>query len=152
MVFRKVTILPFLFPLGKTQLDFAFQKSGVEKTGFVSQVLGEISMKRTELERRERELRKMEKKVKSVERGERESRSVGDYIEELFGLFRYDSAEIFNTMDDMAILELLENMKEEQPEKQWDVIIRKAVNKTKVVQKEKAYEELRELAGIVIAA
>ncbi len=108
------------------------------------------NMKRTELERRERELRRMEKKKLSVTKGERESRSVGDYIESLFGLFRYDSEEIFNAGDDEKILEILEEMKEDHPEKQWDVIIRKAVNKTKVEQKEKAYEALRNLAGVTL--
>lgn len=109
-------------------------------------------MKRTELERRERELRRMEKKSKTSEKGERESMSVGDYIESLFTSFRYDTEEIFNTKEDLAILEILENMKEDHPEKQWDVIIRKAVNKTKVVAKDRAYEELRDLAGIPIPA
>ncbi|WP_411824556.1 LB_289 family protein [Leptospira sp. 'Mane'] len=103
-------------------------------------------MKRTELERRERDLRKMEKK--KITPGEKESMSVGDYIDGLFGLFRYDEEEIFNASDDEDVLEMLENMKGEHPEKQWDVIIRKAVNKTKVAQKDKAYESLRILAGI----
>lgn len=106
-------------------------------------------MKRTELERRERELRKAEKK--KIQPGEKEAMSVGDYIEALFGLFRYDSEEIFNAAEDENILELLENMKDEHPEKQWDVIIRKAVNKTKVEQKEKAYDALRNLAGVQVA-
>ncbi len=107
-------------------------------------------MKRTELERRERELRRIEKKAQALQRVKKSSRSVGDYIDELFSLFRYDSEEIFNTKDDVNILELLESMKLEHPEKQWDVIIRKSVNRTKVVQKEKAYDELRELAGITL--
>jgi len=105
-------------------------------------------MKRTELERRERELRRSEKKKMGLVRGEKEERSVGDYIESLFSLFRYDSEEIFNADDDEKILELLEDMKSEHPEKQWDVVIRKAVNKTKVEKKEKAYEALRNLVGI----
>jgi hypothetical protein len=109
-------------------------------------------MKRTELERRERELRRMEKKAQALQKGGREEMSVGDYIEALFGLFRYDMEEIFNTKEDVDILEVLENMKEDHPEKQWDVIIRKAVNKTKVAAKERAYDELRELAGIVVPA
>lgn len=107
-------------------------------------------MKRTELERRERELRRMEKKAQALQKGERDEMSVGAYIEALYGLFRYDMEEIFNTKEDLSILELLENMKEDHPEKQWDVIIRKAVNKTKVSAKEKAYDELRDLAGIAV--
>lgn len=110
-------------------------------------------MKRTELERKERELRKMEKKIQALQRKTtKDTKSVGDYIDELFSLFRYDSEEIFNTKDDIAILELLESMKNDLPEKHWDVIIRKAVNKTKVVQREKAYEELGQLAGIKVHA
>jgi hypothetical protein len=108
-------------------------------------------MKRTELERRERELRRTEKKSRPAGKGEREEMSVSDYIEALFGLFRYDAQEIFNTSEDLAILEVLENMKEDHPEKQWDVIIRKAVNKTKVIEKDRAYEELRQLAGFQVA-
>lgn len=103
-------------------------------------------MKRTELERRERDLRKMEKK--KIVPGEKASMSVADYIDALFGIFRYDTEEIFNAANDENVLEIIENMKEEHPEKQWDVIIRKAVNKTKVAQKDKAYESLRILAGI----
>jgi hypothetical protein len=46
------------------------------------------------------------------------------------------------------ILFLLEEMKEEQPEKQWENIINKAVKKTKVKQKDEAIEALKEIAEI----
>jgi ATP-dependent protease HslVU (ClpYQ) peptidase subunit len=43
---------------------------------------------------------------------------------------------------------LLEELKEEQPEKQWNNILRKAVKKSKVKQKDAALTELRELGEI----
>ena len=104
-------------------------------------------MKRTDLERRERDLRKQEKKLKIGDK-EREAMSVGYYIDEISSLFRYDSEEIFNTNNDEKILELLENMKLEIPEKKWDDVIRKAVNKTKVATRERAIAEIKTLIGM----
>ncbi len=103
-------------------------------------------MKRTELERRERELRRTEKKVTVLERkmgGEKAT--PGAYIDSLFGLLRYDTEEIFNTQDDVNILELLENMKANLPEKQWENVLRKAIKKTNVVQKDRAFDEIKTL-------
>lgn len=105
-------------------------------------------MKRTDLERRERELARSEKKKDVLSRGSKEAMTVGDYIDALFGLFRYDSEEIFNTQNDEAILELLENMKVEIPEKKWDDVIRKAVNKTKAASRERSINELKSFMGI----
>ncbi len=104
-------------------------------------------MKRTELERRERELKRSLKKEEVLRRksDRGESMTVGNYIEELFALFRYDEVEIFNTTDDIQVLELLEGMKVHQPEKQWDTILRKAISRTKVANKEKAFNELSSL-------
>lgn len=101
-------------------------------------------MKRTDIERRERELARVEKRNRVVERKTDGDNclSVGGYIDNLFSLFRYDEAEIFNTSDDLEILELLEGMKEHCPEKQWENILRKAIRKTKVANKEKAFNEL----------
>ena len=103
-------------------------------------------MKRTELERRERELRRSLKKDDVLKRkSERIGLTVGNYIDQLFSLFRYDEQQIFNTTDDIHVLELLEGMKVDQPEKQWDTIIRKAIGRTKVANKEKAFNELSSL-------
>lgn len=60
-------------------------------------------------------------------------------------LFRYDATEIFNTGDDIAILELLEDIQANLPAKQWENVLRKAIKKTGVQEKEKAYNELKEL-------
>lgn len=110
-------------------------------------------MKRTELERRERELKRMAKKVQVLERKSgRAGRTIGQYIDDLAALFRYDAEEIFNTTDDLGILELIERMKEDLPQKQWDTVLKKAVNRTKVKQANRAVEELstfiREEAGV----
>ncbi|TGK08952.1 hypothetical protein EHO60_13055 [Leptospira fletcheri] len=101
-------------------------------------------MKRTELERRERDLRKAQKKQETLQRRAKGS-SIGDFIEQLSGLFRHDATEIFNTKDDIAILEVLEDMQAVIPQKKWDDVLRKAIKKTGVVEKERAYQELLEL-------
>ncbi|TGK32580.1 hypothetical protein EHQ12_18395 [Leptospira gomenensis] len=104
-------------------------------------------MKRTELERRERDLRKAEKKTQLQEKrlASGKGNSVGDYIDELAALFRYDATEIFNTGDDIAVLELLEDIQANLPPKQWENVLRKAIKKTGVQEKDKAYSELKEL-------
>lgn len=103
-------------------------------------------MKRTELERRERELKRSEKKVEVLERKMSvEKPTPGAYIQNLFSLFRYDAQEIFNTVDDVDILELLENMKENLPEKQWDNVLKKAIKKTNIAQKDRAFDEIKTL-------
>lgn len=105
-------------------------------------------MKRTELERRQRELKRAEKKVEVLERKSgREKKNAGHYINHLSSLFRHDMNEIFNTKDDLDILESLEGLKEDLPEKQWLTVLRKAVNRTKVVEADRAVDELREMMG-----
>lgn len=100
-------------------------------------------MKRTEMERKERDLRKSEKKQTKSSSGK--EGSVNDYIDQLFAILRYDENEIFNTVDDITILELFESMKDDLPESQWDNVIKKAVRKTKVAEREKAISILNEL-------
>ena len=106
-------------------------------------------MKRTDLEKRERELRRVEKRAEGAVRREsdRSGKTVGNYIDSLFSIFRYDQNEIFNTTDDIDVLEIIENMKEDHPPKQWDNILRKAIKKTKVTSKDKAFDELKLLVG-----
>ena len=105
-------------------------------------------MKRTEMERIERELRRSEKKVDRIAGENSTPGSVGEYIERLFGLFRYDQSEIFNTAESLEILELLEEMKQDIPEKKWPDVLKKAIKKTQVAQKDKAMSELKELIGL----
>ena len=79
---------------------------------------------------------------------EKENRTVGDFINELSDLFFFDAEKIYNISSSEDILMLLEELKEEQPEKQWNNILRKAVKKTKVKQKDAALTELQELGEI----
>lgn len=106
-------------------------------------------MKRTELERIERGLKRDAKRVAIAEKRTRSQgeQSVGYYIEQLYGLFRYDENQIFNIQDDMAILELLESMQGNLPQKKWNDVLRKAIRKAGVVQRDRALQELQEMIG-----
>lgn len=104
-------------------------------------------MKRTELERRMRQLKRDEKQANYIEKVEssRDARSVANYIDELFSLLYYNEQEIMNIADNVEILELLEDLKEEHPEKQWQNVLKKAVRKTGVKKRDEAIDELTEL-------
>ncbi|MES0490637.1 MAG: hypothetical protein ABUK01_11625 [Leptospirales bacterium] len=104
-------------------------------------------MKRTDIERRERELKRAEKKTVVQERksaGFRNKNSAGEYIAGLAEIFFYNDDQIFNIQSEVKILEMIEEMKADIPEKNWETILRKAIKKTGVSQKEKAFEELKE--------
>lgn len=106
-------------------------------------------MKSTDIERRNRDLKRSQKKEELLEkRSSRENRSVGDFINAFVELFFYDAEKIYNLEMSDEILFLLEEMKEEQPEKQWENIIVKAVKKTKVKAKDEAIEALKDIAEI----
>ena len=92
-------------------------------------------MKRTDLARKEREIKRAIKKEERIARGEKEERSIGDYINELHSYFFCDDTKIYNIAVDERIPDLLEEMMMEIEEKQWETIIRKAVRKTGIKQK-----------------
>ena len=103
-------------------------------------------MKRTEIERKERELRKFQKKVDNLQKdGKKSEKSVNDYIDDLSSCFLYDENSIFNIKDDIKILEVFEEMKEEIAEKQWENILKKSIRKTGIKNKSEALNELKEL-------
>ncbi len=102
-------------------------------------------MKRTDMLRKERELKKAQKKMDKIVREPGKEMSVGDYINDLSLLFFYDQTKIYNIDSDEKILELLEEMKMDMDEKNWDNIIRKAVKKTGITEKEIAVEQLKSL-------
>ncbi|MFC1669450.1 hypothetical protein ACFL20_03605 [Spirochaetota bacterium] len=107
-------------------------------------------MKRTDYERHQRELKKSAKKSEILERKGRTggtSKVIGSYIKDLFSLLRYDDEKIYNTQNDMGILELLEEMKGDLPREQWENVLRKSIKKTKVSQKDEAFKDLSELMG-----
>ena len=106
-------------------------------------------MKSTDLARRDREIKKARKREMVLERkGHRESRTPGDYINLFDEAFFYDTEKIYNIEMSEEILLLLVELKEEIPEKQWANIIRKAVRKTKVKQKDEALAQLADLGEI----
>ena len=100
-------------------------------------------MKHTDIMRMEREKRRTEKKAERIMKGGSEVRSVKDYIDELHDLFFFDTVKIYNISDNVDIMELFEDMKEEIPEKQWENVLRKSIRKSKVAQKDEAYVELK---------
>ena len=104
-------------------------------------------MKRTDIERKEREVKRMEKRSRllSKRKENQDEHSVGNYIDVLYGCFRYDDEEIFNTQEDLAILETLEKIQANLPDRKWDDVLRKAIKKTGVKQRERAFIELKEL-------
>ena len=104
-------------------------------------------MKRTDQERIERELRRREKQTKVAERREQNGEKVspGSYIKDLHALLKFDEYQIYNTTDDEDVLELLENMKEDLDEKHWDAVLKGAIRRTKVVEKDTAFLELKSL-------
>ena len=106
-------------------------------------------MKRTELERRLRQLKRDEKVQNYLSNvGKREGRSVSDYIDELVELLYYNEQEVMNIKENVEILELFEGLKDDHPEKQWGNVIRKAVRKTGVQEKDRAVDELTELLNM----
>ncbi|CAD7845818.1 hypothetical protein S1OALGB6SA_1313 [Olavius algarvensis spirochete endosymbiont] len=108
-------------------------------------------MKSTDLARRDREIRKARKREMVLERkSQREGRSAGDYINLLSERLFYDSERIYNIEQSEDILMLLEEMKEDLPDRQWANVIRKAVKRTKVKQKDTAIEQLASMGGIDI--
>jgi hypothetical protein len=109
--------------------------------------LEEGDMKSTEIARRDREFNREKKRKEVLDRrnGKKEI-TVGDYIEKLASLFFHDGKKIFNiTSNNDAVIDLLETMKLELPEKQWENVIRKAVRKTAVTEREAAVKELKEI-------
>lgn len=109
-------------------------------------------MKSTDLARRDREIRKARKREMVIERkGVREIRSPGDFINELHDAFFFDTEKIYN-IESEEILLLLEEMKEDLAEKQWANVIRKAVKKSKVKQKDEAVNLLADLGDIDLNA
>lgn len=104
-------------------------------------------MKRTEIERRMRELKREQKTEEYLEKCEEtEDKPVSAYIEELYGMLYYNESEVMNINDNIEILELFENLKDEHPdEKHWHNVIKKAVRKTGVKKSSRARKELQRL-------
>lgn len=106
-------------------------------------------MKRTDLMRKERELRQARKKeLRTASHEEtKETTSVGAYIDRLHSLFFFDETRIYNAKHSVEILELLEEMKGTLSGEDFDTVLRKAIRKTKVAEKDSAFRDLKELIG-----
>ena len=109
-------------------------------------------MKRTDQERIERELKRREKHAKVTTKRADGTASVGDgdksvggYIKNLYALLQYDDQQIYNTRDDEDVFELMLNMKIDLPEEKWEAVLKSAIQKTKVAEKELALTELKAL-------
>ena len=103
-------------------------------------------MKRTDLQKRERELKRSQKKEERISKtGDKPIKTIGDYIKELHGLFFFDETRIYNCKESVEILELFEEMMDSIDESQWPNVIRKAVNKSGVKEREQAIKDLSEL-------
>ncbi|MBA7470572.1 hypothetical protein ES707_05859 [subsurface metagenome] len=108
-------------------------------------------MKSTDIARRDRELRREQKRQQILDRrADKKGRTVGDYINDLCSLFFHDDNKIYNTTDNNdQIIDLLETMKIELADKQWENVLHKAIKKTQVKQRESAYKELKEILDAV---
>jgi len=105
-------------------------------------------MKRTDQERIERELKRREKHATAHVKPDTpvvRDVSVSGYIRGLYELLHYDQHQIYNTLDDENVLGLLLDMKTDLPEKQWDTVLRSAIQKTKVEMKDLAFNELKSM-------
>ncbi|MEA1910506.1 MAG: hypothetical protein U9N32_02395 [Spirochaetota bacterium] len=103
-------------------------------------------MKSTDIARSDRELKRARKKAEYIEsKLNRDSLSVADYINQLHEMMFFDAQKVYGISENEDILMKFVEMRDDQPEKQWETIIKKAVRKTKVVQKEEAIKELMEL-------
>ncbi len=106
-------------------------------------------MKSTDLARNDRDLRKSRKKEEVLARKmEKGSKTVGDYINDLNDLFFHDGTKIYNIEMSEEILELLEEMKVEIEEKNWINVVKKAVKKSGVKEKETAIQQLKEMGEL----
>lgn len=100
-------------------------------------------MKQTDLDRKERELKKARKKQERLDRGESAELTPGEAIKQLHSYFFHDENKIYNIDVDERIPDLLESIQLEIEERHWDSIIRKAVNKTKVKERDEAIKALK---------
>lgn len=106
-------------------------------------------MKSTDLARKERDLKKSAKKEDVLRRkGEKSIGTVGDYINEMHDLFFYDANKIYNIDTCEELLEMLEEIKGNFPQKQWTNIVSKAVRKTKVKEKDEAISAINALGDM----
>lgn len=101
-------------------------------------------MKSTDIARRDREIKRSRKKEallqKKVE--QRDNLSVGEFINKLYSLFYHDEQKIYN-LDSEEIKELVAEIQITLPDTKWEIVLRKAVRKSKIKQREGAFQRLK---------
>jgi hypothetical protein len=103
-------------------------------------------MKRTDMDRIDRELKRARKKQQIADKlADRKDQSAGGFAKALFDALQFDEQHIFNDADDESLLEIILEMKEALPEKQWEPVVRKAIRLTGVEDKQGAWEVFRSL-------
>ena len=85
----------------------------------------------------------MQEQKHETKHDNRRQSSVGFYTAALGELLQFDDYQIYNTADDEDIFELFMSMKDDLPEKQWETVLRSAIRKTSVKQKDDALAELK---------
>ncbi len=100
-------------------------------------------MKRNDLDKLNRELKRKNKQARLENKRIQGAGSVKTYARDLLDILQFDTDYIYNTPEDEDVLELMMGMRDELPEDQWDLVIRKAIRMTKVKQSDLAYESLR---------
>ena len=89
-------------------------------------------------------VKRARKREESLERNESggDVPTVGDYINDLHSVFIFDTEKIWNTQHE-DVLETIMQIEADYPDK-LDVIMKKAIRKTKVKERDRAYQELAE--------
>ncbi|MBN2535946.1 MAG: hypothetical protein JXB88_23910 [Spirochaetales bacterium] len=106
-------------------------------------------MKSTDMARRDREIKKSRKKEEVLQKKveQRDTLSVGEFINKLYSLFYHDEQKIYN-LDSAEIKNLVAEIKDTLSEKDWDNVLRKAVRKSKVTQREEAFQKLKQYLAV----
>jgi hypothetical protein len=101
-------------------------------------------MKSTDIKRRDREIKRSRKKEELLQKKveKRDTLSVGEFINKLYSLFYHDDQKIYN-LDSEEIKEVIIEIQTTIPESKWEVILRKAIRKSKIAQREEAVQKLK---------
>ena len=101
-------------------------------------------MKSTDIARRDREIKRSRKKEALLQKKaeQRDDKSVGEFINKLYSLFYHDEQKIYN-LDSEEIKELVAEIQITLPETKWETVLRKAVRKSKITQREGAFQQLK---------
>ncbi len=99
-------------------------------------------MKRTDEERIAREVGRQQKQSRVLQRrtDNRGDITVAGYTTQLEDAMMWDEETVYNIADD-EVLEILLDMKEDLSEKECEAVVKRAIKKTKVKDRETPYQE-----------